>query len=54
MILLLYLALMIWVGMGGNVFPARPLYRDDFDLWPYSTGLLIKMSAFLGYFALAF
>ena len=29
-------------------FPARILTRGDFDCWPYSTGLLIRFSAFLG------
>ena len=33
---------------GWSCVPARPLSRDDFDLWPYSIGLLIQFSAFLG------
>ena len=33
---------------GWSKVPASPLTNGDFDLWPYSPGLLIKFSAFLG------
>ena len=33
---------------GWSCYPVRPLSNGDFDCWPYSTGLLIKFSTFLG------
>ena len=33
---------------GWYCIPVHPLSREDFNLWPYSTGLLVKFSAFLG------
>ena len=33
---------------GWSCYLVRPLSNGDFDCWPYSTGLLIKFTAFLG------